>query len=239
MRLGQHHVNNERRSVPRGPICFEMQLLPEQITSHSQRLVLNANFRLEEFRITLGSLFVGITGGRLQLKFVNGQFAKAANLGEHKRPLRASALPVPASVPSELVAGAVINATAGPNSVTQCAAEDFGARLQCASEVYVSAGGAEQAPYWDFESKLPKALRGDCVNEVLGEFSLADLEQAGEVHAEFIAPPRALWIAGSEEVWPASMGMNQRIVRRLLIWRWLRTRVKTHARIVTAGGQSS
>ena len=221
--------------------CVEMTISSEKIKyKHQAKVFLDINFFVEEEELPLGYILVGITKGRLSLKIENGLMPL------EKRGLIAT-LPLEIEIKrtegktfkqsnsaEESLQSQVMLGNKSRLSLTNAAKQTTAKeRSGTATDEYpvieaqVWAGGNERKPFWDFEIKTgQEVLKGGRCGENLGEIDIS--ETPCKINAVFNTRSRFLWVSGSEGIWPSNMNDSNRAVRKLVIWKWLKSKVDPH-----------
>ena len=231
-------INQLLEGPERPSFCVDMTISSEKVKYKPQaKVYLDINFFIEEKELPLGRVLVGITKGRLSLKIENG------TMPLEKRGLVAT-LPLEIEIKhtetktfkqsdsaEESVQGQVGLGTKNRLSLTDAAKQTTAKEHSGTAtneypviEAQVWAGGNEEKPFWDFEVKTGQgALKGGRLSENLGEINIS--KKPCKIDAVFNTRPRFLWVSGSEGIWPSNMNDSNRAIRKLIIWKWLKSKV--------------
>lgn len=230
---GPERLHSER------PFCVEIVLRSYKKTRSEATLLLDINFFEEEISVALGKLRVGINRGRLTLSLVNGRMPLAKrgmltefplqvtvkinknNTSKYSRTEEAMLRGDVSILNNPGVTAGTSNKLGSVEESTSIATEEYSY-----NKVYVSAGGFESHPFWDFRAITQhESLYGGRFDEKLGKVVITD--RLCSVDAVFKTASRNLLISGAEGIWPSDMTNNNRAIRRLVIWKWL-SRVHRH-----------
>ena len=203
-------VEKQPPDIPSKPCCMDMTISSDSVsgTLNKRALLLDIDFFEEKAELPLGHFSVGLKRGSLSLAIKNGQM-----------PVRRRGLN--ATIPTQADSREIDS----DNDPYPNESSGGGTNNYTITKVQISTGSYEVSPRWDFEVKgSVEFLKGGRLAEVLGEIRFTD--NPCKVDAVFVTHPRDLWISGSDGIWPSNMNGSNRAVRKLLIWRWLKSRFK-------------
>ena len=225
-------------SPERSSCCVDMKISSEKVKYKPQASVyLDINFFIEERELPLGRVMFGVTRGRLSLKIENGTMPlrKRGLIATLPLEIEVKHTETMVSKQSDSAEGSVqgqvgvgiknkLSLTGAAKQTTAKEHSGTATDEYPMVEAQIWAGGNEKEPFWDFEIKTgQRALKGGRIGESLGEINISG--KPCKVDAVFNTRPRFLWVSGSEGVWPSNMNDSNRAVRKLVIWKWLKSSV--------------
>jgi hypothetical protein len=217
--------------------CVEMEFGLKNIDQESSRLFVCINFFREEFKLPLGLLYVGIVKGLLKLRLKNAEMplkdrGSTAKLNPYISKKRTSKDGTKTSEKYEAgVSGKFgkSGADISPSIKNVGGSEQSGEIDDAFSfdDYQVSAGGTKESPHWFYEVKTKENyLKGKFDNQNLGLVKIT--EKPSSMEAIFKASSRDLHITGTEGIWPSDMNNQNRIVRKIVILKWLKNKIKPY-----------